>query len=903
MEVQKIKIHHLTDVHIGPLHYSYENKLNIVPVEHFVNLPKYREFLSEMPLDDLPDIVVISGDLTSYASDDEFDLAVKWISDLVEIMKKKKSSWREAERNSPYIFIVPGNHDLDWSEDSYATKIKRYCRSSDILCNENNVLSACYGAHKNNPVYYDFSSLNIFFYLFNSTPLGGTDEPVIKEVIEEINDKIINAYHDTLNAKNEEIIKAVNRLNKYVKQDPGYVSKDSLKEMENVLRSIPKERIKIGVMHHNLTSVPSDDVEIFDTIVNAGIVKDYLIRNEFDIVLNGHRHFWHAVREIHLAHPKNKQGLLIVSGDTFGCRSEAPYNEISISSPIEAHRRGKPSALLTIKKVNYVTNHYTAENVPSVQEAVDKSLYDEIFTIMKSFCSEYDHGSASRDELISKCKDHIERTHGIWSDRLDWSDKTQWIRDFHIQLYNYGYIFATDIFKRSSLRNARYYLYLLEQINERLKRIVAGENNDKTLYYTSNVYDAIIRTGWRPNGHIWKDYNISKGELNKCDLQIVRILVRPTDLPSYEKSMLKVLDFIHQICGIPLFVLNIETIDKKVIKDYACGYDHDGEPLKCYEYDEANSTVEEVDISPQGRRRDQMKDVGDVVLSNKKLKTVEQFLQGDHYPVLMGEARDIKDIALSYDNTRFASKRIIDIILKHIKSKPNNIGIDVGCGTGNYTMPFAEHFSDLYGVDICKEMIDQARSKNKEINWVVHDAMLLDEKRGWKNRFDALWSVSTLHYLLGLNQKYFMEQAYYILKPGGVAVIETTFREQLNPFWFFRYFPSMHKRYYYACLKKDQYKVWANEIGFSDCEFDVMITKKEEESVLQLACQNPKILLDDNITDNLPVFKFLDWEEIKSGQASLEKDILKGKGIDDEIVSSEECMKKEGSNGFIILKK
>ena len=68
------------------------------------------------------DYLVVSGDLTNFATPEEFEQARQFISGLIEQFHLS------AER----CIIVPGNHDLSWNEEVYIWKQKRLVKVNDL---------------------------------------------------------------------------------------------------------------------------------------------------------------------------------------------------------------------------------------------------------------------------------------------------------------------------------------------------------------------------------------------------------------------------------------------------------------------------------------------------------------------------------------------------------------------------------------------------------------------------------------------------------------------------------------------------------------------------------------------------------------------------------------------------
>lgn len=208
-------IHHLTDLHIGSLHYAATRRLSIVPKEQgYRNIELYLDHLQHAPDESLPDLVIISGDLTSYASELEMDAAYDALSDMVALISRKRPAWRE-RRKAPFVVVVPGNHDLDWSQNTHKSRIERYARRAEALYQDGKVLSASYrGEHE---VCWDFGDdVNIFIYLLDTTHLGGSQDPVLLDVY----NRLSSDFKRISSVGDEEFRVLLEKLEKEARKDP-----------------------------------------------------------------------------------------------------------------------------------------------------------------------------------------------------------------------------------------------------------------------------------------------------------------------------------------------------------------------------------------------------------------------------------------------------------------------------------------------------------------------------------------------------------------------------------------------------------------------------------------------------------------------------------------------------------
>jgi Icc-related predicted phosphoesterase len=68
------------------------------------------------------DYLVVSGDITNYATPEEFEKARQFISELID----------QFQISSEQCIIIPGNHDLDWNEEVYNWKQKRLVNKNGL---------------------------------------------------------------------------------------------------------------------------------------------------------------------------------------------------------------------------------------------------------------------------------------------------------------------------------------------------------------------------------------------------------------------------------------------------------------------------------------------------------------------------------------------------------------------------------------------------------------------------------------------------------------------------------------------------------------------------------------------------------------------------------------------------
>jgi len=139
-------------------------------------------------------------------------------------------------------------------------------------------------------------------------------------------------------------------------------------------------------------------------------------------------------------------------------------------------------------------------------------------------------------------------------------------------------------------------------------------------------------------------------------------------------------------------------------------------------------------------------------------------------------------ISKHYDDTRVPPPHILEFWLSKIvelgKVSAGSVVLDVGCGTGIYTIPLAKKTGAIvFGLDSAKEMIEKAEVKEdgQRVEWQVGDAENLPFANA---RFDRVIMTMVIH-LMVTKQKA-IDEIYRVLKKNGTLVIMTKSHRQLR---------------------------------------------------------------------------------------------------------------------------
>jgi len=96
--------------------------------------------------------------------------------------------------------------------------------------------------------------------------------------------------------------------------------------------------------------------------------------------------------------------------------------------------------------------------------------------------------------------------------------------------------------------------------------------------------------------------------------------------------------------------------------------------------------------------------------------------------------------------------------------------LEIGCGTGLYTVWLASQDYEVTAVDVSTEMMEQAKEKviaiGKNANWIMGDIADQLENLG---SFDGILSMTAMEFIPQPEQ--ILHELYQKLKPGGCLVI------------------------------------------------------------------------------------------------------------------------------------
>ncbi|AVP96497.1 hypothetical protein C7S18_04480 [Ahniella affigens] len=283
------------------------------------------------------DLLVISGDITDRGQNDEFqDFADHFLRPLL------------SGKSFRYAVVVPGNHDVNWSivrENCQTGKVGRSPLGGfKMAISDGNFpgVNAFYSAPTTPgqpPVTLKIpiGEHTCQIVPFNSVNLSGIPNPDVLKVLLHSDNKSENRNKGARSNKKEI---SQTKASEVPAIDPAVIAAEDLTNCRSVLSSLTShdtQTFRIAVVHHN--PIPfaheAEDAKPY-RFLNDGAFNDFLLENNFRLVLHGHQH---QSRLVTLSDHSRRDGAASVGVDdsfmclgapAFGAR-HTPGNEIGFN--------------------------------------------------------------------------------------------------------------------------------------------------------------------------------------------------------------------------------------------------------------------------------------------------------------------------------------------------------------------------------------------------------------------------------------------------------------------------------------------------------------------------------------------------------------------------------------------
>lgn len=226
-------------------------------------------------------------------------------------------------------------------------------------------------------------------------------------------------------------------------------------------------------------------------------------------------------------------------------------------------------------------------------------------------------------------------------------------------------------------------------------------------------------------------------------------------------------------------------------------------------------------------------------------------------------------IGINYNETRKADPYLASRMFELLEAKKGETCLDIGAGTGNYTMALQQMGLDMIGVEPSDEMLDKARSASNAVQWKkgkAEDIPLESES------VSAVVASLTLHHWSSLKDGF--RELSRVLKPGGKIVVFTSTPEQTSSYWLRFYFPEMIKdsAEQLPSFEAIETAMQANGIQIQKTE-KYFVRDDLKDLFLYSGKNHPEYYFDTNIRRSISSFSDIARrEEIENGLSSMKSD-------------------------------
>ncbi len=231
-------------------------------------------------------------------------------------------------------------------------------------------------------------------------------------------------------------------------------------------------------------------------------------------------------------------------------------------------------------------------------------------------------------------------------------------------------------------------------------------------------------------------------------------------------------------------------------------------------------------------------------------------------------------IGINYNLTRRADEFLVKRLADHLEPKKSGKYLDIGCGTGNYTIALSRLGLELTGIDPAETMLAEASAADSDVVWKKGRVERIPAADG---SFEGVLATLTIHHWKSLKKSF--AEINRVLKPNGRFVIFTSTAEQMAGYWLNEYFPQM-----LAASIRQMPTLRSIVRAFRANGFETVATERYfvpadlTDLFLYAGKYRPEIYLDESVRAGISSFSDLadGEEEVAAGLGRLETDIRSG---------------------------
>ena len=230
-------------------------------------------------------------------------------------------------------------------------------------------------------------------------------------------------------------------------------------------------------------------------------------------------------------------------------------------------------------------------------------------------------------------------------------------------------------------------------------------------------------------------------------------------------------------------------------------------------------------------------------------------------------------IGIDYNLTRKADPFLVNRFLKLLQAKPGKSYLDIGCGTGNYTIALHKQGFSFIGIDPSREMLNTARARCETIDWQEGHVESLNLEG---HSVDSILGSLTIHHWESLEKGF--NELHRVLKPAGRVVLFTSTPAQMEGYWLNHYFPKMLQDSMEQMPTFKRIEKQLSQAGFVKIQTEKYFIQPDlQDLFLYAGKQNPTLYLNPQIRQGISSFSALaNRNEVEKGLSLLAQDIQNG---------------------------
>lgn len=346
-----LRIHHLSDLHFGQhTAMGVDDKTGGSAIASIAGQKtvrdEYLEVVKKLKAQGTaPHLIVVSGDIGELGDAEEYVAAKTFF----ERLRKELAEDLQLDDKSPRILLVGGNHDVERSTAQDPDRQKRhrtFAESFSLTEYPRPELEKAPEAR--NVATVKYGEFRLEFLLLGSAEAGQEVEDRVKE-----GEKLRKLEEDSASVAAGEKAMSPDQIEQkaieYARIDPGLVHHADLDRAD---RHRWTSSVRIAVLHHPVSPLPSLELARYAGLLNAGRVKEVLFSHEFALVLHGHLHSACLLEE-RWAGQYDNWILRIAAAASLGSRQIAEkngFNEIHIQRHLlfAGSQKDPPTAKLIV---------------------------------------------------------------------------------------------------------------------------------------------------------------------------------------------------------------------------------------------------------------------------------------------------------------------------------------------------------------------------------------------------------------------------------------------------------------------------------------------------------------------------------------------------------------------------